>query len=304
MWLFRRKETPRQGDNKPLYQPQDSQTMNQPHTPTVSVPYALPNNLQEVNRLDFQHYILRQALGANYLAPLDHKHPPESILDVGCGTGRWLAEMYQQFPGSRIVGVDYVAPPDGAQFPPEGAFIESNVLEGLPFVDESFDFVHQRLLVAALPFNHWPMVINELIRITRIGGWIELAETDGVFQPHGYAIQQFDDWAQRALRQRGIDTLQVRNIKTHLEVQKLDQVKSHVINIPIGKWAGRIGQMTLVDLQTAHQGLKPLIMMANGITAQQYDEQLEQVYQEYEKLHTCVQYVVIYGQRSSTTQVL
>ena len=71
------------------------------------VPYVLPKDMGEVNRLDFQHYMMRAALHGNYAAPIS---APESILDVGCGTGRGAIEMAQLFPAARVVGVD-VGPP-------------------------------------------------------------------------------------------------------------------------------------------------------------------------------------------------
>ncbi len=50
------------------------------------IPYVLPRDLEEMNRLDFQHYVLRQAFKGNFLAPVEN---PVAILDVGTGTGRW-----------------------------------------------------------------------------------------------------------------------------------------------------------------------------------------------------------------------
>ena len=35
--------------------------------------------------------------------------------------------------------------------------------------------------MGALPAEKWQDVINELVRVTRVGGWIELIETEGVF---------------------------------------------------------------------------------------------------------------------------
>src|SRR5215472_14834397 len=67
------------------------------------VPYNLPRDLEEMNRLDFQHYLFRAALQGNYLAPL---HQPGSILDVGTGTGRWAREVAVEFPQANVVGLD------------------------------------------------------------------------------------------------------------------------------------------------------------------------------------------------------
>jgi ubiquinone/menaquinone biosynthesis C-methylase UbiE len=309
MWLFGRKKPQKQDQNEPAphvnQQKEDllvDPSLHIQGSPTdASVPYALPNNLQEVNRLDFQHYILRQALKTNYLAPLHKEIPPQSILDIGCGTGRWLAEVGSQFPGSRLVGLDQAALPEGTHFPTEGAFVQSNVLEGIPFTDASFDFVHQRLLVVALPYHSWPFIIGEILRVTRPGGWIELAETDGELHSAGPAMQQYAEWAAIALKQRGIDTQRINTIPQLLKAQNLIHVEKQTVTIPIGKWAGRLGQMAMVDLQSAQQGLKPLLMMANGITSQQYDDLLVQAHQEYDKLHTTVQYTVVYGQRPLDT---
>lgn len=67
----------------------------------ADVPYALPQDTEEINRLDFQHYLLRYAFHGNFAAPL---RDPHAILDVGCGTGRWAREMAQAFPSARALG--------------------------------------------------------------------------------------------------------------------------------------------------------------------------------------------------------
>jgi hypothetical protein len=64
----------------------------------VGIPYVLPADLEEMNRLDFQHFLLRQTFKGNYAAPIGE---PQSILDVGSGTGRWAREMAQTCSRSR-----------------------------------------------------------------------------------------------------------------------------------------------------------------------------------------------------------
>ncbi len=150
------------------------------------MPYLLPTDLAEVYRLDFQHYMLRYVLRGNYLAPIGQ---PFSVLDVGCGTGRWGAELARQFPQANVVGVDVVVTgaerPDARAarqgiFPDNYAFVPGNVLERLPFDDRRFDFVHQRLLFAAIPRPRWPQVVAELARVTRPGaGWSWSRATSG-----------------------------------------------------------------------------------------------------------------------------
>src|SRR5258708_20899256 len=69
----------------------------------TGVPYALPKDLAEVSRLDFQHYIYRNVLRGNFLVPL---HESAAILDVAAGTGIWGKEGAQKFPPVRVGGFD------------------------------------------------------------------------------------------------------------------------------------------------------------------------------------------------------
>ncbi len=66
--------------------------------------YILPKDLDEENRLNFQHHALHLTLGNHYLAPL----PPQvrTIVDVGAGTGIWPMEMARVFPESLVLGLD------------------------------------------------------------------------------------------------------------------------------------------------------------------------------------------------------
>src|SRR2546429_5693288 len=119
-----------------------------PATNGERAPYLFPRHESEIDRLDVQHYALREALEGNYVAPLRR---PARILDVGCGTGQWAYDLCAEFADSRVVGLDLATAKPGA--PPHFAMVRGNLLDGLPFRDDSFDFVHQRLLAASgVPF--------------------------------------------------------------------------------------------------------------------------------------------------------
>ena len=100
---------------------------------TRGIPYVMPTDLEEMNRLDLQHYMLGYALHGNYAAPISH---PRSILDVGTGTGRWVREMAQTFPQADVIGVDVNLPPADALAkegkedvrPPNYTFVQANLL--------------------------------------------------------------------------------------------------------------------------------------------------------------------------------
>lgn len=62
--------------------------------------------------------------------------------------------------------------------PPNVSFINAGVNESLPFGNGSFDFVHQQLLASNISNKDWEFVINEIVRVTKPLGHIELMEMD------------------------------------------------------------------------------------------------------------------------------
>jgi ubiquinone/menaquinone biosynthesis C-methylase UbiE len=219
---------------------------------TRGVPYLMPYDVEELNRLDFQHYMLRATLRGNYAAPIGS---PSSILDIGTGTGRWPREMAVTFPDASVIGVD-LNPPPADDSPEQGdsddlrpsnyTFVPGNVLEGLSFADGSFDFVHQRALLAAVPHARWPQVAQELARLTRPGGWVESLEVTEL-QQCGPATNQLVDWLRATLARRGVEFADGGKVADHLRQAGLVNVTARTARMPCGDAGGRIGKMLAAD---------------------------------------------------------
>jgi len=65
--------------------------------------------------------------------------------------------------------------PDDPKIPQNVSFSQVDVVKGLPFDDNTFDFIHLRFLVQYLTEKQWcENVIKELLRVTKVGGWIEI----------------------------------------------------------------------------------------------------------------------------------
>lgn len=256
-----------------------------------------PNTDQELDRLDLQHYMLRYVLKGNYLAPIAK---PSHILDIGCGTGRWSIEMAQEFPQTELIGVDLKLPElDTELLPANCHFQVGNVLKGLPFEDAMFDFVHQRLLLFAVPLVAWQQLVNELVRVTRRGGWVELAEVSPFFQHCGPATEKLLDLVVRAALQRGLDMSISQHIGTHLSNAGLKRVGTSMQLIPLGKWGGQLGEMGIMDILAIAQGMTPLVTAVMHTTPEEYDSLAMQMEQEVEQFHTTFTFHMAYGQRSS-----
>lgn len=242
----------------------------------VGVPYALPADLEEINRLDFQHYMLRYAFQGNYAAPIGN---PMSILDAGTGTGRWAIEMAQLFPLANVIGVD-IKPPavderaersrQADPRPENYRFVPGNMLEGLPFPDGSFDFVHMRLLFTAIPHDRWPSVVNELVRVTRPGGWVELVDSIGLTNggPH---VELLMEWIRQLSSRRGVDLMDGGRIGDYVREAPLSNVQTHRVDLPTGRYGGRIGTLVATDFVSVCKGYAGMLA-ASGVATQ---EQIE-----------------------------
>lgn len=267
----------------------------------ADAPYFLPKDDQEVNRLDFQHYLFRYALKGNYAAPLT---TPTNILDVGTGTGRWAMEVANQFPQASVIGLDIIPPPadntvslgHGLDRRPDNyAYVQGNVLDGLPFPDETFDFVHQRLLVAAIPEERWPSVIGELVRVTRPGGWVESLEA--IPTRGGPGMNALYEWLVGVGRSRGVNILATPNIPTYLRLAGAQDIHSRELPMALGKWGGHAGVMMEVNYFALHQGIKARLLESGGATAEAFDRAIESAKREIAQGRYIWPYFIAYGRR-------
>ncbi|CEJ03075.1 hypothetical protein RMCBS344292_17065 [Rhizopus microsporus] len=141
--------------------------------------YWLPKDEEEQMRLTGQHYAFKSLFEGNVLPSVTDTLDFQkgiNILDVGCGSGVWIMDMVQEYPNCTYHGCDIVnilyKNVDVKQF----TFSKGNVIKGLPYEDNTFDFVHMRFLVLALREDEWPMAIKELIRVTKPGGMVQISE--------------------------------------------------------------------------------------------------------------------------------
>ncbi|GER85077.1 hypothetical protein KTAU_37130 [Thermogemmatispora aurantia] len=263
-------------------------------------PYLLPKDLGEVNRLDFQHYILRAILHGNYLAPIQQ---PRRILDVGCGTGQWAFELAQQFPQAEVVGLDLELVKASASPPPNYRFVQGDILHGLPFDNDSFDFVHQRLLFLAIPQAAWPAAVQELARVTAPGGWVELVEASIApkdLTPSGPVTQRLFALGGQLAALRGIDSEGVvaRSLNYYLSETGLVNIERRQIEVPVGEWGGRLGSLMALNFREGAKALSAPIAHRFARTEQEVATDIEEMLQEFNRYHTKYSYIIAYGQKA------
>lgn len=102
---------------------------------------------------------------------------PESILDIGCATGKLLRRAGRIWPKARLLGVD---PSEGMLEVARGLDKKTSFMAGLaealPLPDSSVDIV-----MSTLAFHHWddPMSgLREIRRVLKPGGRFCLADVN------------------------------------------------------------------------------------------------------------------------------
>jgi SAM-dependent methyltransferase len=256
--------------------------------------YVLPRHPAELDRLDVQHYALREALGTNYLAPVQR---PRLVVDVGAGTGQWAYDLCRKFPQALVIGLDLEPGKPGA--PPNYRGVRANVLQGLPFGDDRLDFVHQRLLFSGVPVASWPTVVAELVRTVRPGGWVELVEGATQLEPVSPASDRLCGLLRRLGELRGLDSTGIvfDSLDDYLIRAGATMVTKQTAALPVGEWGGRIGSLMASDMRALFTRLGPAFDAALGVPAADSEDLVRDAQEEWEEHHTTYSFAVAYGQK-------
>jgi len=170
---------------------------------------------------------------------------PKQILDIGCGTGIWAIEVADKFPGSQVYGID-ISPVQPLYLPDNCHFHLENVLQGLSFHDEKFDLIQSRCLGASWPDRRWPGYVQEIYRMTKPGGWVQLLEIDPLrycddeSMPRESPLAQCEEIIARVMKQKYEITIHGMGSKLSRHAQNAGFININQANIksPLGKWTG------------------------------------------------------------------
>lgn len=144
--------------------------------PPVSAPVSLDPALREEIRRSFdeasrdeEHFpstidprIQHVRVLVKFFGPLADK----SVLDVGCGKGRFARVLLEQNPGAEIWGLDISE--EMLRFVPAGIHTRAGSMTELPFADSTFDFIYAtESLEHAVEIER---AVNEMCRVLKPGG--------------------------------------------------------------------------------------------------------------------------------------
>ncbi|RHZ83326.1 hypothetical protein Glove_97g95 [Diversispora epigaea] len=243
-----------------------------------SVKYPLPNDDEELDRLHQQHFLLRYVWQRNFGAPVKHilNQHGTKVLDAGCGAGSWMFEMASDYPNTQFTGLD-ISPIQPSEIKPQNAnFIKANLLNKLPFENDTFDYIFQRFLFLALPKDRWPDVINELTRVLKPGGYLELVEINPTAFQLGPVTSQLFNAAEKMFRLRDLDTQIAYKLRSYFEQQEnLENVTEEKNRLPYGPGTGKLGQAAIENSRLGLSHIKPFLLEDMKISSEEFDNNLD-----------------------------
>lgn len=264
------------------------------HDPDAT--YMLPKDMADVPRLDFQHFLIRQAMHGNYISPLAENI--NTILDVGCGTGRWCAEMALAFPSAQVLGIDLEEMPlVGIEKPRNYLYKQANILNPLPFGNNAFDFVHQRLMLMSIPSFKWTDVLREILRVTQPGGWIELIEVGCTIIPQGPVTHRWYEWIRESSRIYNQDPDMPVYLARLAAEAGIKNIKEFHYDIPISESAGRLGTASLTNMRSFFDALRPRYITQLQIDPEAIHTMWAQLVEEWHQMQASIRYFVVCGQK-------
>ncbi|CAG8469454.1 2308_t:CDS:2 [Acaulospora morrowiae] len=240
--------------------------------------YDLPGYEEHIDRIQLRHVLFRYVWQGNFSSPLDEELKRGiRVLDIGCGSGSWVLDMSAQYPNSSFIGIDMCSDYfPSKDLPSNVHFQKLNVLDGLPFADGEFDFVHSRFLVQYLTELQWNEFIKELIRVTRSKGWIELMEMDMIFHNAGPHSTKLQDSTINYFQNQGIQAVISTSLQTYLRsTDAFTLINYDHRSSPLGRWAGRLGVYTLIYFSLAYKNMMRVLPKYMNINEDEYCVLLE-----------------------------
>ncbi|KAJ3064661.1 hypothetical protein HDU98_011955 [Podochytrium sp. JEL0797] len=283
------------------WRPDDPENQRTYHAIETS-DYVLPSDLREQTRLDLQHHMLRFAFGTHIASPGARARVKNGkgvkVLDVGCANGAWMDALYTQegASGCEFHGVDIAEDAFERGTISQANLVVGNVLERLPYDDNTFDYVHQRMIFIGIPKNKWTQVVQELIRVTKPGGFVELVEFDLQSFNSGPASKAIMEPMSAAMESRGIDSLAGMHLYDNVVAAgNLINIGSKPVSIPVG-WNGDIGKMFSDDGRDVFIAMSDFMTRVLGVDKEEWLVMIDRAVAEWPTRKAYKNFYAVYGE--------
>jgi hypothetical protein len=200
-------------------------------------------------------------------------------------TGSWLSDYVKTVPGLvEIYGIDIEAglfPAAGSL--PQNVHLRLNSVTNLPSEwSDTFAFVNQRFLVAALQKHEWTTALKELRRVLATKGWLQLCEPDSNWSG-GPVVDRHKELTTALYESRGLSISIANELPEMLANSGFVNIHVERRVIPLGKWAGKYGEDWRNSLMNTWKAMKTPVMMAGGLGIVHSEEEFDELLDDLER---------------------
>ncbi|KIX07821.1 uncharacterized protein Z518_02475 [Rhinocladiella mackenziei CBS 650.93] len=199
--------------------------------------YVLPNDEEEQDRLDLTHHLFTLVLQGEYC--VTQLNNPQTILDIGTGTGIWAIDMGDLHPSAVVIGTD-LSPIQPLWIPPNVRFEVDDANDEWTFPENHFDFIHARTVCAGI--RDFPALLAKCHTHLKPGGKIEVSEgranffcDDDTFPPGSYTRQWLDEF-HRTAHSIGLDIDHIPKVPQELQDAGFTNISMIQKHVPVGPW--------------------------------------------------------------------
>ncbi|RIA86561.1 S-adenosyl-L-methionine-dependent methyltransferase [Glomus cerebriforme] len=273
------KEKNNDGDNDEVYSNPDHVEKNTGDDKDNLSDYVFPKEIQEGYRVHSTHFALKHVCNGNYKSPLkQHLKPGSKILDVGCGLGLWCEEMANEFPDVMVYGIDILSNFSPKIKPYNCKFFHGNVIFGLPWVDNNFDYIWSRQLFTEIKSKNWLPLLLEMYRVLKPGGIIEFQGGDGYAFSAGPLLEKVQfNCLQAALESQDIDLRIARKLGEIVKLAGFKDINESYQSIAIGNWGGKVGEIWASDLKDSYLTMQPWLSSYINISEDEYNRTIKEI---------------------------
>ncbi|GER92012.1 hypothetical protein KDW_61740 [Dictyobacter vulcani] len=130
-----------------------------------------------------------------------------------------------------------------------------------------------RFLIGALPTSDFQNVVNEMCRVVKPGGWIELAEP-GMIINAGIGLQTLWGWLIELGNRRNIDLSGKKRLDGFLREAGLVNISYKEVTFPLGDYAGKVGHLAGKNVLMLVEAVRAPIVALKIASASDYDMML------------------------------